>query len=84
MLTTEGFDETSEEIFDLSLTSPLQLINYQFLLLTIGSQTTLDAKLRLQMEKIRRLILLTEPLVNFQKMIIPATKNLFSLQGNEN
>ena len=54
LLTMKGFDDTSEGIFELIFTSPSQPINYRFLLTKTRSQTTLDAKYRLHIEKIRR------------------------------
>ena len=71
----KGFDDTSEGIFEQIFTSPLLSINYRFLLTKTRSQTTLDANNKFHFEKIRRLILLVELLVNIQKLIIPARKN---------
>ena len=75
-MSMKGFEETSEGFFHLSFKSPLQPINYRFLLPKTRSETTSDAKNRVHFEKIRPLILLVEPFVNIQKMNVPAKKNL--------
>ena len=54
----KGHDETSGGILNYFFRTSLQPINFRFLLSKTRSQTTLDTKNRLHLEKIRRLILL--------------------------
>ena len=68
----KGHDETSGGILNYFFRTPLQPINFRSLLSKSRSQTTLDTKNSLHIEKVRRLILLVSQYVNNQILDVPA------------